>query len=59
MIEKHDDDLDLALYEEWMREAEKDWFFQHPIATLFICSGLILLIFWVSSLFPFMFAAPR
>jgi ABC-type maltose transport system permease subunit len=54
-----DKDFDLELYEEMMREAQKDWFFQHPVATLIICLGLIALIFWLSSLFPYGFATPR
>lgn len=58
MTEKHDD-FDLELYDAMMREAGKDWFFQHPVATLIICLGLIALIFWVSILFPYGFATPR
>jgi ABC-type maltose transport system permease subunit len=58
MTEKHDD-FDLELYDAMMREAEKDWFFQHPVATLIICLGAIALIFWLSSLFPYGFATPR
>ena len=58
MTEKHDD-FDLELYDAMMRESEKDWFFQHPVATLIICMGAIAMIFWLSSLFPYGFATPR